>query len=69
LRPQVYIALFFITFGVLVKFAFIDFYGVEGMISGSIFTFILIQPIIYGWLFRDQLTEILGIKSLSEKKE
>ena len=66
LKPQIFIALFFISIGILVKFYFIHLFGIKGMVGGTILAFIFIQPIIYGWLFRDNLIEVLGINTLQK---
>jgi O-antigen/teichoic acid export membrane protein len=68
LRPQIFTALFFITVGVWAKFSFINLFGIEGMVCGAILTFILIQPVVYGWLFRSTVMEALGMKSLGLNK-
>jgi len=59
LRPQIISVLFFCTVGISAKFVLLRLFGVEGMILSSLFSYIFITILVYGWLFKKQLLQEL----------
>jgi O-antigen/teichoic acid export membrane protein len=60
LRPQIISVLLYCIVGISAKFIAIRFFGIEAMIWSTIFSYIFITILVYGWLFKKEFLKELS---------